>query len=337
MSVKGAFLSVVALLAVSAIPATAQQSLGDLVAQGGYDWLIGKWVATTDEGDKLEFEQKWGLDKHVILVDFTMREFKMHGMIIFVPSREEVIQVGADTRGGTWKGTWRDEYGSAVHRIEHTSADGEIQEAEIVHTKVDAETMKAAMYGLDSDGYRTSEPWSTLTYKRQAAASASSRASGAQGSRGAAQGSLGALLSQYGYEWMIGKWLGRDGQGRTSELQYTLALDGHVGLAHVQMGQFRYRGMIMLVPSREEIIQIGADNMGGMWKGTWNEDYDGAVNRQEYVKPDGSTVKMEHVYAKVDDGTFKVKEYDVETGGYRASTPRNELTFKRQKAESSQK
>ena len=337
MSVKGAFLSVVALLAVSAIPATAQQSLGDLVAQGGYDWLIGKWVATTDEGDKLEFEQKWGLDKHVILVDFTMREFKMHGMILFVASREEVIQVGADNRGGTWKGTWRDEYGSAVHRMEHTSADGEIQKAEIVHSKVDADTMKAAMYGLDGDGYRSSEPWSTLTYKRQAAASASSRASGAQGSRGAAQGSLGALLSQYGYEWMLGKWLGSDVGGRAAEVEYALTLDRYVGLVGVKIDEFRYHGMIMFVPSREEVIQVGADNMGGMWKGTWNEDYEGAANRQEYLRPDGSTVKMEHVYAKVDDGTFKIKQYDVDAGGYRASTPRAAMTYKRQKAENAQK
>ncbi|MHC4520268.1 MAG: hypothetical protein ACYTAS_16885, partial [Planctomycetota bacterium] len=154
MDTKWALLTTAILLALFAAPGTAQESLGDLVSQGGYDWLIGKWVATTDEGGKLLFEQKWGLDKNSMLVDFQMGNFKMHGMIILVPSREEIIQISADNQGGTWRGTWRDEYGDAVHRMEQTKADGETQKAEIVHTRVDADTMKAAIYAVDSDGYR---------------------------------------------------------------------------------------------------------------------------------------------------------------------------------------
>ena len=46
---------------------------------------------------------------------------------------------------------------------------------------------------------------------------------------------------------------------------------------------------------------------------------------------------MEHVYVKVDDGSFKIKQYAVEAGGYRASTPRGELIFKRQKPEAVEK
>ncbi|UCD50955.1 MAG: hypothetical protein JSW27_25955 [Phycisphaerales bacterium] len=328
MVVRRAFLCLVVLLAIATATAVAQESLGDLVAQGGYDWLIGKWVATTDEGDQLTYEQKWALDRHVILVDFKMRNFQSAGMIIFVPSREEVIQVGADNQGGTWKGTWRDEYGSAVHAMEHTRADGQVQKAEIVHTRVDAETMKAAMYGLSGDGYRVSEPWHTLTYKRQKAGSAGSASAG-QDSGGASQGSLGDMLSQYGYEWILGQWQGTDDQGRTAQVTYGLTLDKHAGLVSVQMGPFAYRGLVMFVPAREEVIQIGADNMGGYWKGTWSEDYEGLVNRHERMQVDGSTEKMEHVYVKIDGGTIKIKQYAVEAGGSRASTPRAELTVSR--------
>lgn len=167
MSMRGISLTIVVLLVACAIPAAAQQKLGDLVYEGGYDWILGKWVATTDEGDKIEFEYKWGLDKHVILIDLKMREFKLHGMIMFVPSKEEIVQVSADNRGGTWKGTWRDDYGQAVNRMENTSADGETMKAEIVHSKVDADTMKVAMYAVDDSGYRASEAWGTLNYKRQ--------------------------------------------------------------------------------------------------------------------------------------------------------------------------
>jgi len=326
MTVKYALLGMVALLAISTAPAVGQESLGDLVAQGGYDWLIGKWVATTDDGDQLVYEQKWALDRHAILVDFQMRNFKSVGMIIFVPSREEVMQVGADNQGGTWNGTWRDEYGSAVHAMEHTRANGEIQKAEIVHTKVDVDTMKAVMYGLNGTGYRASEPWSTLTYKRQKGGSASS-APADQNSGGSSLGELGALLAQYGYGWILGQWQGTDDQGRTSQVKYALTLDKYAGLVDVRMGSFAYHGLVMFVPSREEVIQMGADNMGGFWKGTWSEDYDGVVNRHEYIRPDGSTQKMEHVYVKVNDGAIKIKQYAVEAGGYRASTPRATLTL----------
>jgi len=167
MSVKSVFVAILAVLAIAAIPAAAQDKLGDLVYEGGYDWILGKWAATTDEGDKIELEYKWGLDRYVILVDFKMRDFKLHGMVMLVSSREEIIQVGADNKGGTWKGTWRDDYGEAVNRMEHTRADGETMKAELVHSRVDADAMKVAMYAVEDSGYRASEAWGTLTYKRQ--------------------------------------------------------------------------------------------------------------------------------------------------------------------------
>ena len=102
------------------------------------------------------------------------------------------------------------------------------------------------------------------------------------------------------------------------------------------MGDFKYHGLIMLVLSREEIVQIGADNMGGTWNGSWSEDYEGAVNRNQRLEPDGTTETMDMVFIKVDNNSFKVKEYPVESGS-RASSARGETTFKRQKADTAQK
>jgi hypothetical protein len=96
-----------------------------------------------------------------------MRDFKLHGMIMFVPAREEVIQMSADNKGGIWKGTWNDDYGQAVNRMEQTRPDGETMKAELVHSRVDADTMKVAMYAVEDSGYRASESWGALTYKRQ--------------------------------------------------------------------------------------------------------------------------------------------------------------------------
>ena len=93
----------------------------------------------------------------------------------------------------------------------------------------------------------------------------------------------------------------------------------------------------MFVPSREEIIQIGADNMGATWNGTWSEDYEGAVNRNQRVEPDGTRQTMDIVFIKIDNNRFKIKEYPVEAGGYRVPQSRGETTFKRQKADTVKK
>jgi len=147
-----------------------------------------------------------------------------------------------------------------------------------------------------------------------------------------AQDNLGDLVTQAGYDAMLGKWVAVDDQGRENHLEFKWALDKHAVLVDVQIGQFKYHGMIMLVSSRQEIVQVGADNMGGTWKGTWSEDYEGPVNRSERLNADGTKDKIEHVYIKMDANTFKVKEYAVESDGWRASSPRGEMTFKRQKA-----
>jgi len=147
-----------------------------------------------------------------------------------------------------------------------------------------------------------------------------------------AQESLGELVTQAGYDAVIGKWKGTDDQGQSCTLEYKWALDKHVITVDVTMGDLRYHGMIMFVPSRQEVIQVGADNMGGTWNGTWDEDYEGLANRSERLQSDGTKQRMEHVYITVDENTFKVKEYPVESDGWRASSPRGEMTFKRQKA-----
>ena len=48
MSVRCISLIIAVLLGVCSIPAGAQDKLGDLVAEYGYDWMIGKWSATSD-------------------------------------------------------------------------------------------------------------------------------------------------------------------------------------------------------------------------------------------------------------------------------------------------
>jgi uncharacterized protein (TIGR03067 family) len=152
-----------------------------------------------------------------------------------------------------------------------------------------------------------------------------------------AQEKLGDLVAQYGYDWMIGKWAATGDDGSQVDLEYKWILDKCAMCVNLKIGEFEYHGLIMFVSSSEEIVQIGADNMGATWKGTWGEDYEGAVNRNERVEPDGTTQTMDMVFVKIDSNSFKVKQYPVESGGYRASQASGEITFKRQKADTAQK
>jgi len=151
-----------------------------------------------------------------------------------------------------------------------------------------------------------------------------------------AQETLGDLVAEYGYDWMIGKWSATGDDGGQVELEYKWILDKNAMCVNVVMGDFKYHGMIMFMPSREEVVQLGADNMGGTWKGTWAADYDGTFNRNERLDTYGTTESMDMIYIKLDNDTFKVKQYPVENSS-RSSRLRSEMTFKRQKVTAMQK
>jgi len=151
-----------------------------------------------------------------------------------------------------------------------------------------------------------------------------------------AQETLGDLVAEYGYDWMIGKWAATSDEGRQVELEYKWILDKNAMCVNVTMGDFKYHGMIMYVASKEEVVQLGADNMGGTWKGAWAADYEGTFNRNERLDTYGTTETMDMFFIKIDNNSFKVKEYAVESGT-RAAQPRGETIFKRQKEQASQK
>jgi hypothetical protein len=327
MHLRSVSLVIVVLVTLSVAPLTAQERLGDLVAQGGYDWVIGRWVATTDQGEKAEFRYDWACDKHAILAETTVGGFKYEGMIMLAPGGGEVLDVGADNRGGMWKGSWSEDAVGLVHRVEYANAQGDVRKGDIVHNRVDANTIAIAIYAVDSSGSRSAEPWTKLTYKRQTAAAVTASSSGQTGGSTDYQ-TLGDIVSQGGYEWLIGKWTATK-DGRTYQLEHTPILDKHAALVRVEIGDFRYCGIITYAPGRQEISQIGADNMGRVWKATWEQGDEGAVHKADVTKPDGTTQKIQIVYIKGDNDTLKTKEYSIEGS---SPTLRDELTFKRQKS-----
>ena len=154
-----------AIIFITTSGASAQQKLGDLVSEGGFDWLIGSWEATSDEGDKVELVYKWELDKHLITMLLKWPEFR--AMIFYKPAEDQVTQVTVDNKGGTGKGIWEPDGNRAVLKHEHTGADWQTTKMGIAHSKVDANTMKWEIHEMYSSGELSDYPNFTIELKRQ--------------------------------------------------------------------------------------------------------------------------------------------------------------------------
>jgi len=161
------FLLLAAGLFIWTSAASAQDSLASLMQQSGCHWLVGNWVGESPDGQKYTIEYKWELKPYVLSVHFKGFDFEYHGIIFFKPAEEQVVQIGVDSRGGDGKGLWEAQYGKAVMKSEHTGQYGEVSRMGFVYSKVDANTMKCELYGLDEYGALDVSPAMTLEYKRQ--------------------------------------------------------------------------------------------------------------------------------------------------------------------------
>ncbi len=330
MSLRSAFVTIVIVWAACAAPVVAQEKLGDLVASGGYDWIIGKWVATADDGQKAQSNFDWALDKCIVLNDLQVGDFKYQGIIMLPGGGGDAVDEGADTTGGIWKGSWSPDGDGLVRRVEHTSHDGQVRKGEIVYGKVDADTITIAIYATGENGARNAEPWNKMTYKRQPAKAAPIQATAETAGRTTDYQKLGDIVAEGGYEWLIGKWVGTE-NNITYELEYKPILDKHAGFTDLKVGDFRYFGIITYAASRQEIVEFGADSQGRTWKLVWGQDGSDIVNKTELTTADGTTQKFQHVFTKITNDEFKVKLYSTEADGSRGSEPREQVTFKRQK------
>jgi hypothetical protein len=331
MSLRNVFSTVVVALAIFVVPSMAQETLGDLVASGGYDWIIGRWVADTDDGRKVECNFTWALDRHVVLNGMRMGDFQYEGLITMSPVYQEAVDQGADNRGGLWKAVWSPEGDGLVRKVEHTSPDGQVRKGDIVVNRGDADTITIAIYPTDSSGNRNSEPMSKLTYKRQPQAKAApvSAAAGTSG-RTTDYQKLGDIVAEGGYEWLIGKWVGNE-NNRTYEMEYKPVLDKHAASVDMKVGDFRYASLITYAPSRQEVAEFGADTQGRTWKLVWEQEGSDLVTKSELTQADGTTLKLQHVFTKISNDEFKAKLYTMEANGSRGSEPVEQVTFKRQK------
>lgn len=167
ISLRKTLLALAAGLVIFASQAAAQKSLGDLVSEAGFDWMIGKWVTETEDGQKYEIVYKWELNKHAITVQLKRGDYEHHSMIFYIASENKIAEIGADNKGGTSKGAWEFVGDKATHKMEHTPANGETARTAFIYSKTEAGTMMVKAYMLDSEGKIGDESWGTLEYTRQ--------------------------------------------------------------------------------------------------------------------------------------------------------------------------
>ena len=318
------------LLCVCSAP--AQEKLGDVVSEYGFDWMIGRWTATTDGGDVIELDHRWALEKHVVTVGLKMGEYEYRGMIFYIPGEEKVVEVGADNRGGMGKGTWEPDGERVVSKSERVEADGTKHNMAIFYSKVDRKTIKVELYGIDSAGELAAEPWGTLNFERQKRQPR--KAKKPAGAAAAAPESLKAVVQEAGFGWMAGRWVATTDRG-PMESFYRWGLGGHMALIGFKGGEMQGLGMIYYSAVDGQVVQVGADNRGGSVKGLWDVDGEAAVTTLEYTGPDGQTRKMGVTHTKVDRKTSKVGYYQIESNGELSDEALATLEYKKQKRQAS--
>ncbi len=167
LRLRNIIIAVAAVLVITSAGASAQQKLGDLVTEGGFDWMIGRWEATGDQGEKIELVYKWELDKHLLTMQLKLPDNEYRAMIFYKPTEDKIVQITIDNKGGTGKGTWDANGNKAVLKHEHTGADWQTNKMGFAHSKVDANTMKWEIHEMYGSDELSNYPDFTIEFKRQ--------------------------------------------------------------------------------------------------------------------------------------------------------------------------
>jgi hypothetical protein len=153
------------LLLVVGSAAIGQESLKGIVEQEGLSWMIGSWKGTTDNGEDILITHEWAVDGHVITTGLQMGEVSSQGMIYFDADVEQVKQFSVNNRGQATQGTWESDYGKAVCRTAMKNEYGESTDVGIVYSRVNATTIKIAVYGLEY-GQMADDAWFEMDFHK---------------------------------------------------------------------------------------------------------------------------------------------------------------------------
>lgn len=147
--------------------ARAQRTLADLVAEAGAEWMIGEWVGYTGNGEPMTQKVSWDLDKHVVSMHFQSPMFEIKSMTGLDPATGQARYVGFSNRGGALSGTWQEEAGWPMLRLQGTNADGQSWKMALVYRRVDENAMAVEIYGLDDADHLIRPARNITEFKRR--------------------------------------------------------------------------------------------------------------------------------------------------------------------------
>ena len=154
-------------LASVATVAYAQQSLGDMVAQEGLDWIAGTWQGEDENGGQVTLVYGWELDKNMVTSHVKTSWMESKGVTMLCQKTGEIRYVAADNRGSSVTGAWELADGNPTLKVEYNSADGETNKGAYVHKKIDSNTLEVSVYMGQSAEYLSGTPATVLKFKRK--------------------------------------------------------------------------------------------------------------------------------------------------------------------------
>ena len=144
---------------------SGQNSLKGIVEQEGLAWMVGRWNANTDDGTDILLSYQWAVKGNAMISSFKMGERESLGIIYLDIDAEQGKQISVDSRGQVTKATWQSDYGDAISKTKMTNEYGEATDVGIVYSKVDNNTIKVSIHGLDN-GELSDDSWFEIDFKK---------------------------------------------------------------------------------------------------------------------------------------------------------------------------
>jgi len=267
--------------------------------------LIGRWVSTTDDGRTFELAYSWRLKKHVMISRFKQGGYAGFGLTYFDRTKDKIMQIGVDSLGGVGRGQWQADGEKVVWKTEYVSPDGTHRKMAVVHTFGADKTMKMEYYRLDEKGEIGLEPTATHRFGRKAKRDKKQQAANEQPPGRNQESELSDLVAQLDFDWLLGNWTTTTND-RKLDTSYKWDMSRQIIGMTLKVGDYEGMGMMFYDPAEGKVMQVGADNRGGLATGFWDARDDKPVAWLEYVDPNGRSMKVAATHKRVDDETMEV-------------------------------
>lgn len=140
------------------------ESLGEMAASAGVEWVIGNWES---EDGNISVSYKWKLDKNAIAVVFKAPDREAEGMIARKPGTDDVIYAAVDNKGGMSTGKWIEYNGNPTLVTTHKDADGGEKKMAAQHIKTDDDTFTVKLSAVGDDGQPDESKSGSVVFKRR--------------------------------------------------------------------------------------------------------------------------------------------------------------------------